>query len=217
MTFSRSMINRTSYFMEDKGFRRKGKLFYRINNDIAFCVEFDYPGGLLYVTFYVIPLYVPSNGRYYTFGKRIDAYFLKFMPDVNADSSEEQLLYWTQSFEKAMKEYVLPYFRRICSPAALAEACRDRKCTQEYMNCPPIQKTRLLLHTYAYLQDRESYKAMEKVFREEIRNCTFLAPLILEKYQAEIDKLNQVICMSQNDFCAYQLNVVTETKKSCFG
>lgn len=217
MTFTKSMMNRVANFMKDRGFHSKSKFFYKISNDIAFCVELDYPGSLLYVTFYILPLYLPADRRYYTFGNRLDSHSLKPLPVIHADVSEKQKVYWVQSFEEAIDEFVLPYFQKISNPAALADVCSTNNGVQSYMNCPPIQKTRLLLHTYAFLQDLEAFIKAEKTMDNEIRLCSFLSSDILAKYQAEIVMLKRMFTLSQEELITYKKNVTSETIESCFG
>lgn len=217
MTFTKSMINRVASFMKDRGFHSKNKFFYKINNDIAFCIEFDYPGSLLYVTFYILPLYLPANTRYYTYGNRLNSLSLKPLPDIHADVSEKQKIYWVQSFEEAIDEFVLPYFQKICNPSALADACSDNNGIQTYMNCPTIQKARLLLHTYAFLQNLDAFRKAEKSMHAEIDKCSFLSSDILAKYQAEIVMLKQVFSLSQDELLTYKKNIIEATIKSCFG
>lgn len=212
MTFTQSMVNRVAVFMKNKGFQRKGKCFFRTDNHLAFCIEFDYPGSLLYVTFYIIALYIPSDVRYYTYGNRLNA-----LPVIHADISEEEKANWVQSFEEVINAFVLPYFQKVYSPSALADFCCNSRNLQEYMHCPSIQQTRLLLHTYAFLQNRESFSTAEKILRKEIQNCSFLSSAILEKYLAEIDTLKQLFCLSQDAFEAYQRNAIAETTRTCFG
>lgn len=217
MTFTQSIMNRVAGFMKNKGFQRNGKCFFRTDNHLAFCVEFDYPGSLLYVTFYIIPLYIPSDGRYYTYGNRLNAHNQKTLPLINTDTSEEQKLNWVQSFEKAINEYVLPYFQKVYSPPALADYCCKSGNLQEHMHSTPIQQMRLLLHTYAHLRDQQSFEKTERTLRKEMQKCSYLSSSVLEKYSAEIDVLKHLFCLSQAEFDAYQRKTIAETTKKCFG
>lgn len=217
MTFTQSMVNRVAGFMKNKGFQRKGKCFFRTDNHLAFCIEFDYPGSLLYVTFYIIPLYIPSDGRYYSYGNRLGTCNLKPLPLINADTNEEQKSNWVQSFEEAINEYVLPYFQKIGSPSALVDYCCKSGNLQEYMHSSPIQQMRLLLHTYAHLRDQQSFDETERTLREEIQKCSYLSASVLEKYLTEIDVLKRQFYLSQDEFEVHQRGIIAETVKKCFG
>ena len=39
-------------YMNEQGYTFSKKCFYKIHNDIAYCLEFDMPGGLVYATFF---------------------------------------------------------------------------------------------------------------------------------------------------------------------
>lgn len=48
-------------FMQEWGFRKRGNFFFKIKNDLAFCVYLEQPTGLVYSGFCVMPLYLPGR------------------------------------------------------------------------------------------------------------------------------------------------------------
>lgn len=61
-------------FMQEWGFRKRGNFFFKIKNDLAFCVYLEQPTGLVYSGFCVMPLYLPAESRYLTYGDRLNAF-----------------------------------------------------------------------------------------------------------------------------------------------
>lgn len=58
-------------FFQARGFTRRGNLYCKIGFSVACCVLFE-PAGLLYCTYCVIPLYMPSENLYLTYGDRVE-------------------------------------------------------------------------------------------------------------------------------------------------
>lgn len=52
-------------FLLEKGFKRRGYIFYRIMDDIAQLVSFD-KASFIYCTCCMMPLYIPNDFIYYT-------------------------------------------------------------------------------------------------------------------------------------------------------
>ena len=57
--------------MKANGFAFKKGVFYRIENDMAFCMNLEMPTGTVYSNCFVLPLYVPTEFCYTTYGTRL--------------------------------------------------------------------------------------------------------------------------------------------------
>lgn len=52
MEVIRKIVNQISPYMKSYGYKFSQKCFYRIQNDIAYCVQFDVPSGFVYASFF---------------------------------------------------------------------------------------------------------------------------------------------------------------------
>lgn len=57
--------------MKANGFAFKKGVFYRIENDMAFCMNLEMPTGTVYSNCFVLPLYVPTEFCNMTYGTRL--------------------------------------------------------------------------------------------------------------------------------------------------
>ena len=90
MEVIRKIVNQISPYMKSYGYKFSQKCFYRIQNDIAYCVQFDVPSGFVYASFFIMPLYMPCKNRYYTYGNRISSlYNSRSLPLPRAANDEE--------------------------------------------------------------------------------------------------------------------------------
>ena len=71
MNNTRDVGNKLAPFFKAHGFTRKSNMFYKIQNNIAFCAGLERPGGL-YSMCYIIPLYIPTNIPYLDYGCRLE-------------------------------------------------------------------------------------------------------------------------------------------------
>lgn len=85
------IVNQIRPYMKEKGIAYSKKCYYSVLNDIAFCVQFDAPGGLVYATFFIMPLYIPSQHRYYTYGNRINTLPSSKLPLLSKSASDEEI------------------------------------------------------------------------------------------------------------------------------
>lgn len=69
-------------FMKSRSFKKRGNLYFNIQNDISFCINLEQPTGLLYCTFSVMPLYMPAQVRYFTYGNRLNSFSLHPIPTL---------------------------------------------------------------------------------------------------------------------------------------
>mgnify|MGYP003297112286 CR=1 FL=1 len=108
MSFIQTIYRKITPFMYSNGFIAVSKCFYRIEADIAFCVELCMPSELLYVNFYLIPLYMPCKNRYYTYGNRLNNLDIKALPIIKKNANNDQIEQWCISFYDVLEMVVFP-------------------------------------------------------------------------------------------------------------
>ncbi len=203
--------------MGRNGFSKKGKCFYSIRNDIAFCVELDCPSGSLYASFYLVPLYMPAFCRYYTYGNRFDYLSESSMPCMGSESTEKQQEKWIEGFTQEMQNLILPFFDRVSHPDKLAQYIASTHILPDsYIFCPEIAMHRLLLFTYSYLNKNEEITSQTHKMQQEIKKCSFLSPKILNDYWEETKELILLRDATDIQRDLYFQKIIHETRTNCF-
>ena len=87
---TQKIIQAITPYMRKCLFKRKRKYFYKILENLVFCVEFEKPGELIYVHYYVVPLYIPHECRSFTYGNRVivNSNHIVFKPTREVDDGD---------------------------------------------------------------------------------------------------------------------------------
>ena len=70
------------------------------------------PSGLVYATFFVMPLYIPAQNRYYTYGNRFHALRRSILLPLSKDASDDELTVWCEQLRKDLGKFVFPFLQR---------------------------------------------------------------------------------------------------------
>lgn len=218
MKFALRIANVVAKFMKKSGFNRKQKCFYKIQNDIAFCVEFDSPGGILYTTFYIMPLYMPTEYRYYSYGNRLDSITKNNLPLLNNSATEKDILEWSQMVYDILNNYVFPFFSTVSTPLELLNYVSkniEAKRTNHFF-CPDYLLYRMLLFTHLYFNDIEMVHSTIVSYRRKLTESYHLTDLVRKSLTVEISQIEEIIS-SADDIESICSKTVENTKFNCFG
>ena len=139
MNIFREVSKRITPYMRSKGFNRSGTSYYRIANDIVCCIGFDTPSELLYVTAYIMPLFIPSDHKYYTYGNRLNAIQSIKLPLLSKNDNETVIDTWCRTLCEQIDSQVVPFFTEIDSPDKLLEYINLHICSStEYFACHDV-------------------------------------------------------------------------------
>jgi len=210
MNFTQEIIKQISSGMKERGYKKKGKYFYYIQNDIAFCIEIDY-GYLLYATFYIVPLYMPASCRYYTYGNRLNSHPKSKLPLIRKESSASEVALWVRKYIESIDNVVIPFFNNVSTPQKIAVYSSS---IDEFF-CPDIDIARMLLYTHLYLQNKREFLKQAEKMDTLIRHCTFLSSEILTAYQAEVKQLREMNDIDKSTVKEFFANVIAQTKEAC--
>lgn len=110
MTFCERIRENAQSFMRANGFAFKKGIFYRIENDMAFCVNLEMPTGTVYSNCFVLPLYVPTEFCYMTYGTRLTVGAAEGMEarETRRDWPVNGCQYYRMTFSRAFKRSLLP-------------------------------------------------------------------------------------------------------------
>lgn len=209
------IVNQIRPMMKEQGYRFSKKYFYKIHNDIAYCLEFEKPGGLVYSAFYIMPLYIPSENRCYTYGSRIS--WRPPLGPLPASAQDSEIVNWCNALCSFLDRFVFPFFSRISSPLMLAKIIEENHyCLKPYFTCPPINIYRLQMFNYFYICDFQKLDEIVDEYTNIIQNSAFLTEGVRNGYIGEISTLERQISLGVQqcrDFCR---STIKETMQNCF-
>ena len=218
MSIIQKIANQIRPCMNKQGYNFSKKCFYKIHNDIAYCIAFDMPSGLVYATFFVMPLYIPAQNRYYTYGNRVSSLRRSRLLPLSKIASDDELAAWCEHLCNDLEKFVFPFFQEIDTPSKLVNAIVKKKYVADrFFLCPPVQVSRLLLFSYLYIEDFDNLYLLTEKFPICIQESTYLSETVRNSYLKEN---NTIMQLTQSDiqiaraFCA---KTVEDTFRNCFG
>jgi hypothetical protein len=212
MTVCNNIIKNIQGFMKVNGFNKIKRCFYRIDGDIAFCVELEVPSGLVYVNCYIIPLYVPAEYRYYTYGTR----FAIKLPTI--EISDNNICLFSDPIVCQLSDSIFPLFKEIATPGVFLEQVRKRQLFGPN-NChiSDVQVRRLQLFTALYEGKYANISSICTRYESALTRTTGITLGIKNKHFEEIQCVKSFVAMGEGEIKRYIKSTVDETKLKCFG
>lgn len=195
MTISKEINKRIAPFMKSRGFIRSGQTrYYYIANSIAFCVIFETPTGLTYVTAHIMPLYIPCEFRYLSYGNRLDDIGDIKLPLLNKNSDEDTIDAWCKLLYHSIDQYIIPFFKKIeTADKLLAFSDNYRFSPDSYIRCSKLDILRLRMFTFLYVGDFVNTASVITRYREVLGETTYLAGHIIQMYYDEINMVESIM------------------------
>ena len=204
--------------MSEKGYTLSKNCFYKIHNDIAYCLAFDTPGELVYATFFVMPLYIPCQNRYYTYGNRVNSLRRSKMLPLTKSASDDEVNVWCMLLLHYLKKYIFPFFKKIDTPEKLVDVIEKRKyISGPYIACPLVELWRLLLFSYLYTEDFDNISVLSEKYPLIIESSTFFTQTVRNFYLEENDAITQLAQRDIQEARAFCAQTVEDTIRNCFG
>lgn len=196
MGISKEIIKRIAPFMKSRGFARSGQThYYYIANNIAFYVTFETPTGLTYVTAHIMPLYIPCEFRYLSYGNRLNDIGDIKLPLLNKDSDEGTIDVWCKLLCHSIDQYIIPFFQKIeTADKLLAFSDNYRFSPDSYIRCSKLDILRLRMFTFLYVGDLVNTASVITCYREALGGTSHLADHVLQTYY---DEINMVVSIMQ--------------------
>lgn len=212
MGIIQKITNQIRPYMKVKGYTFSKKCYYSVSNDIAFCVQFDAPGGLVYATFFIMPLYIPCENRYYTYGNRVNALPTSQLPVLTKLASDDEITKWCSSLCDELDKSVFPFFQKITTSKQLVNILGNNS----YFSCPAISIARLKLFTYLYTEDLEKLSKAIRQYPEILKGSTFLAKSACDRYCGEMTQVEFLLRATAQERRGFCTDTIEKTLKICF-
>lgn len=175
-------------YMESYGYISIKNGFYRSQNSIAYFIEFEKPSSIVYLRYYVVPLYIPCNSKYYSYGSRLRQHGA--LMSICADASSAAVDNWSEDTRSCLESIVFPFFNSIGSPEQLIAFLENCDTTiKEHFACTDVQLLKLRVYTLFYCGEIEQGICIFHRDRILFDNCTYLTERVQKKNIAEMESL----------------------------
>ena len=233
-------------FFKANGYKRKGHLFIKIENDIAFCVSFQRPTAFVYVHYFIWPLCMPTEVRYLTYGDRLESHSIYPVPSYNTLAEDNDFLIkmrklqnslpnnvswseparmdfqeWMLQVQQCLTEDIFPFFDSINSPEKLLNFMR--KDVSEIKKYFPLAcakySDRSKLCAYVCLLMSDLKKAAEYLAltrMDLLENADSSSPEVLKMWLDELSVLEQMINAPQETRETFIRDTIAHTLETCF-
>ena len=163
------------------GFARKGAWFFREESGLAQCVCFERPGAIVYPTYCIIPLYMPCETRYFTYGRRISE--ISQYPDGERIDAAR--------LSNALRDEIFPFFESVRTPALLLRRLQTAQAVPRFFFCPPVRLAQLKMYTALLLADRALFRKAADETERLLRDTQGFTSAVKDRIFAEIDTLRE--------------------------
>ena len=213
---TRDVGNQLAPFFRSHGFKRKSNRFFKIINNVAFCIELDRPGGL-YVQSYIIPLYMPHDFRCFTYGERLQEFKKCPVPDEHWLTERTECNEYVAKTIKCCEKYILPFYNRISTPQGLLDFLdEDIKSIHEYFFTGPMQILELKVYTNFVLSRFDAVlEDIPKLFFEIDKCRGFIFENLLEEDKKRIKALASMINATEEERLQFINDTIEHSISAC--
>lgn len=202
----RKIMDVVASILADSCFQRKGKLFYKVADRVAFCIAIEHP-GLYYVRHFVIPLYLPQERINYTYGKRLNTWW---------DGKKDGENFLTQ-VSIGIKKDILPFFNRIGGIKQLFSFVQqDYKYVSSYFSCPEYRISLLVAYTALLLHNEKVASDAVAETRKLLSDTSSYSPTVISQIQNELCNIEKKALLSKPEIDHYYQEQITQSIHRCF-
>lgn len=201
-------------YMKKNGFKRKGKFYFKIKNDIAFCLEFEKPSQIIYIAYYFIPLYIPHENRCFTYGNRVylESVLTCEYRDQKKNCSNKVNLY--NSLLHYIEITIIPFFDKFSDLSSLIEFTKNDK-SNNCTICTSVDSVKLLLFSYSFTGQYNLALDAAKKYRILVHNANWLTNTVKENMLKEVDYITYLIQEKTESLTAWHNQVIADSLKAC--
>lgn len=200
--------------MKKYGFKQKGKLYFAIKNNIAFCLEFEKPSHSIYMAYYVIPLYIPHENRCFTYGARTNLESVFMRGHMYRDQRSPDQKDRSENLVSYIEINVIPFFERFGNILRLIQFAESNKA-EDYMLCNDISRLRLLFMSYAFIGKHNEALKIAMKYRKQLQNANWLTNAAKEQRVKEIEDICYLIKERPEEIPTWYDEVIANSLTAC--
>ena len=217
-------------FFKENGYKRKSGTFYKIENNIAYCIYLERPGGL-YAGYCIWPLYMPIDCRILTYGCRLESSPKKrFLPiffggdiidegrDLEAEKNE-----WCKCLKGICNDLIFPLYDDIGTlPKLSAFLEHGYEYTKPFLHAMRrLDYYNLSAHTYFMLHDDErmaiSIQQAKYIIEDNGHQKYPWPEIYIDKTEKQIQMLQIMSQATESDRKAFIERTIQSSLTNLFG
>ena len=212
MTFCKIIQKNMQKFMKANGFISTKGVFYRIENDMAFCVNLEMPTGTVYSNCFVLPLYVPTEFCYMTYGTRLT------IGTAERDGDAENAAELADKLMSILSNDIFPRFQTIISPEAFFVLVSHRELFAPHeCRIPDVFVQRLRLATAFYEKRYSEVSEICSEYTKVLADAPYLTSGCKKIYLDEIRLFQNALALSDPEKENRMAEIIRKTGRACFG
>lgn len=199
------------------GFQKRGRQYVLLSGDAALGVAADFLGGV-YPVFYVIPLLLPAEHPYLTYGNRLSAMFPEErLRQLNRSSTDRDIELWAQEMTEILRTEILPFFQGVSAPEGMLRFLEgDEKTRKHCFFCPPWEILRLRIGIYIRLKDREKAKSLLGEYRQSILRDAPFTQSVKQTRLEEAAAAEQLLAQPEEEIDRRLAEIRVRVLRNCF-
>ena len=219
MKIPQLLYRRLSPYLKKQGFIKRGSTYYKIENDIAFCITLDFP-SYVKTWCHILPLYMPTEFLHMTHGNLIDGFYHSIRDTLSKydDVSDTQINIWIDEITAIFEYDVFPFFDSILTPRALLEYCElSPNMRNKYL--PYIgghHMLRLQAYTALYLGELKTAEKAVENFKKSVLQDALLTPNMTNRYLSEADEMTKMLSFTSAERDVLFGKICKKTFEACF-
>ena len=214
MSLTQEVKKRIGSYMKERGFKVRNRTYYYILNDVAYCITFEQPAGLMYTWAHINPLYIPGDFVTLTYGNRLNSISDVRLPLLKKGVSPSDIDQWCASFFRCMDDTILPFFKMVDTPAKLVSYYLNLPASgaaNGIISCPPVWGERLKVYTYLYMRDFQKMATAIDAYQCALDNCSFLHAALQQKLLEESEGFRQLLAYTEKEAKHYCEQIINRT------
>lgn len=206
-------------FFREHGFTKKGSTYYKIDNDIAFCITFEFP-SCARAWCHILPLYMPTEFVHLSHGNIINNFYRDVCDTLSKydDVSDSQIDMWAENVIAIFESDVFLFFDSISTPQKLLKYC-EAPVHMRNKYLPYTDGTdmlRLQAYTALYLGEKRTAKKLIEDFRKTVLQNKHITEKLVNQYVAEADEMKKMLSVSSAERDVLFSKICEKSFETCF-
>ncbi len=219
MNLAPLIYKRFTPFFKKYGFTKKGSTYYKINNDIAFCITFEFP-SYARAWCHILPLYMPTEFKHLSHGNIINNFYREVRDTLSKydDIPDSQIDTWSENMMAIFESDVFLFFDSISTPQKLLEYCKAPiYMRNKYLPyAGGTHMLRLQAYTALYLGEKRKAKKLIKDFRKTALKNEHITERLMDMYVAEADEMKKMLSLTPAERDVRFKEICEKTFEVCF-
>lgn len=204
-------------FFKEHGYKKWGtNKFYKIENHIAYCFLLERPSIIVYPTYFILPLYIPSDYVYLDYGNRL-CNMIYGVSTYNLLNDDSTFMPWVDQVQGFLENRIFPFYESVGSPEKLIHFMDQYPFeARDYFSGHALFRLELKAYTCFYLSDFEGTRKYIDYIRSNLEREFKNFPNIMEEHTQRVNRLEELMKSSQEERETFIHETINHTLETCF-